>query len=117
MVQNEIATLEQRCIGLNVDSFIVMPNHVHAIVVINNDVGPVKSLSSVIRNIKTFTTRTYSSAVRTKNWPSFERRLWQRGYYESIIRDENGLNKIREYIVLNPSKWNNDTNNSDGLYL
>ena len=42
-------------------------------------------------------------------------KLWQRNYYEHIIRDENELNRIREYIIRNPSQWDSDRENPNGI--
>ncbi|MFH1618877.1 MAG: transposase [bacterium] len=73
--------------GLSIDYFVVMPNHVHLILVLENT--PLK-LGEIIRRFKARTSR------------HFNRRLWQPNYYEHVIRDENALTKIREYITNNP---------------
>jgi len=46
--------------------------------------------------------------VKQHGWPPFPGKLWQRNYYEHIIRNENELNRIREYIANNPKKWEYD---------
>jgi len=46
--------------------------------------------------------------VKNYNWRLFNIKLWQRNYYEQIVRDENALNKIREYIINNPYNWEMD---------
>lgn len=53
-------------------------------------------------------TNEYIRNVKNDNWPSFNKRFWQRNYYDHIIRDENDLNRIREYIVNNPARWEED---------
>ena len=104
--------------NVEVDAFIVMPNHVHAIIVLfpTGD-GRALSLADVVRGFKTFTTRQYAVGVKRNGWPPFSGRLWQRSYYEHIIRHERSLNKIRQYIVDNPAQWPHDpersTPNSD----
>jgi REP element-mobilizing transposase RayT len=60
---------------------------------------------------KTMTTNEYIRDVKQKDWPPFHRRLWQRNYYEHIIRDEGSLDRIREYIVSNPARWDLDREN------
>lgn len=65
------------------------------------DVG----LPDVIKNIKTYTTTRYIQGVREHHWKPFYKRLWQHRYYERIIRDKNGLNRVREYIINNPMAW------------
>ena len=50
------------------------------------------------------TTNEYMKNVKTLGWVRFNGKLWQRNYYERIIRNENALNRIREYIINNPIK-------------
>jgi len=63
-------------------------------------VGPMvkPTLGEYIKRLKTITTRIYIENVKNNNWPSFNKRLFQRNYYEHIIRSQTDLNKIREYI-------------------
>jgi len=107
------------------DEFIIMPNHIHGIVVIirlnNNNQSTVGTghcpvptinmqnnhyglLSKIINGFKNVSTKT----IR-KQTNSFQ---WQRSFYEHIIRNEESLNKIRQYVRENPINWNNDRNNS-----
>ena len=60
---------------------------------------------------KTMTTNAYIAGVKQSGWPPFPGRLWQRNYYERIIRDDGELSGIREYIRLNPVKWADDNEN------
>jgi putative transposase len=57
------------------------------------------------------TTNEYIKNVRLQNWPPFSGKLWQQNYYEHIIRNEDNLNRIRQYIIENPMKWSEDENN------
>jgi len=59
------------------------------------------------------TTNEYIRGVKTASWPSFNGRLWQRNYYERIIRDEQSLNRIRQYILGNPARWAVDPENPE----
>jgi REP element-mobilizing transposase RayT len=61
------------------------------------------------------TTHDYIPGVRDLGWVSFRGRLWQRNYYERIIRDEEELNLKRLYIVENPLRWAEDPDNLDAL--
>jgi len=54
------------------------------------------------------TTNAYIRGVKQNGWQPFPGKLWQRNYWERIIRDENELNRIREYIINNPSNWHDD---------
>jgi hypothetical protein len=60
------------------------------------------SLPNVIERFKSLTTTQYINGVKNKGWPTFEKRLWQRGYHDHIVRDEQDLTRIREYIRNNP---------------
>ena len=71
----------------------------------------VNSLGRVMQAFKSITTVAYVAGVEQHGWPPFPGRLWQRNYYERIIRDERELNNIREYIVNNPALWRDDPEN------
>ena len=58
---------------------------------------------------KTMTTNEYIRGVKNNNWQTFEKKFWQRNYYEHIIRDEQSYLKISDYIVNNPANWDNDS--------
>jgi len=68
-------------------------------------------LPSIIQWFKTMTTNEYIRGVKTSGWLPFRGRLWQRNYYEHIIRDDESLNSIREYITNNPLQWEMDREN------
>jgi REP element-mobilizing transposase RayT len=63
------------------------------------------SLFKIIQWFKTMTTNEYIRNVKLNNWEKFEKRLWQRNYYEHIIRNNESYKKIGEYILNNPAKW------------
>ena len=67
-----------------------------------------KSISAIIQRFKSITTNEYIKNVRNNNWIAFNKILWQRNYYEHIIRNEESYNKIVEYIENNPKKWDED---------
>ena len=75
-------------------------------------IGP--PLPKIIQWFKTMTTNEYLRNVEKFNWPPFPGRLWQRNYYEHIIRSEKAVNKIREYIFNNPLRWEFDGENPRG---
>ncbi len=120
---------------VELDAFVIMPNHIHGIIIINeiyddrdvvnnggrdvacnvsteadnefmSTISPKsKSLSVVIRS--------YKSAV--KQWCNKNNHCnfsWQERFYEHIIKDEEGLNRIRRYILNNPRNWDFDRNNN-----
>ena len=98
---------------VRLDAFQIMPNHVHGIIFI---VGagfkpaptPTKrhGLPEIVRAFKTFSARRINESRRTPG-----ESIWQRNYYNRIIRNEDELNRIREYIIDNPLKWDLDNDN------
>jgi putative transposase len=74
--------------------------------------GKLYGLPKYISWFKRMTTNEYIRNVRYKNWEPFDKKLWQRNYYEHIIKYEKELNKYREYIKNNPLKWDEDEENS-----
>jgi REP element-mobilizing transposase RayT len=113
--------------GLVLDAFVVMPNHFHAILgLVDLPKGPgqcpaptpdvkrrltskpVITLPYVVRKFKTISLRNYAAGVREGRWERYEGRLWQRGYFEHVIRDVQDLAVHRDYISSNPRKWQLD---------
>lgn len=119
--------------GVEGDEFVVMPNHVHGLIVLVGagpracpDVGPRRacpekgqpqgvaptlSLPDVLHRFKTLTTKRYADSVEQLGWIPFHHRLWQRNYYEHVVRDEESLDRIRQYILDNPARWEFDREN------
>jgi REP element-mobilizing transposase RayT len=118
-------------VGVDTDAFVVMPNHVHGIIVIvgaglprpygtiathtamGAETAPLRgrrpSLGNIVAYFKYQTTKTINEMRQTPSAP-----VWQRNYYEHIIRDEEPLNRIREYIINNPLQWALDRENPVG---
>ncbi len=69
------------------------------------------TLGDVVGIFKSISTHQYAINVHAHHWPPFPGKLWQRNYFEHIIRNDNELNRIREYIFNNPLQWDNDENN------
>ncbi len=108
--------------NMEIDAFVIMPNHFHGIVsIVDNRRGEVTSpipkgaetaplrkhtLGQVIAYFKYQTTKSINQIHKTPG-----NRLWQRNYYEHVIRNEDDLNDIRQYIIDNPVKWDMDENN------
>jgi REP element-mobilizing transposase RayT len=75
--------------------------------------GP--TLGDVMDWLKTMTTNAYIQGVERMGWQRFRGRLWQRNYYEHVVRDEEELNRIRQYIACNPLQWAFDPENPGGM--
>jgi REP element-mobilizing transposase RayT len=115
--------------SVQTDKYVVMPNHFHGIIKIvgaaprgrpirdniNNASGQlhriVPALGDILNWFKTMTTNKYIRRVKQNGWPPFHEKLWQRNYYEHIIRNEKELNHIRQYIAENPVNWRTDEEN------
>ncbi len=108
--------------NVELDAFVVMPNHLHGVIIISHDMmtdiaanatrngrssrGGLErdSLGGIVGQFK----RAVSIKSKSLSQPPGQP-LWQRNYYEHIIRNETSLNEIRRYIVHNPCKWHDDS--------
>lgn len=93
---------------LALDTFIVMPNHLHAIVHVVANPAPAIERSSVLTLIQTYkslTTLEYSRGVREDRFPRYDRSLWQRSFYDRVLRDDEEVEITRRYIEDNPGRW------------
>lgn len=117
MVQEMWIDIPNHYDGFDIDDFVVMPNHLHGILVRQVSLGtaqgstPPFSLFELMRNFKSITTLFYMRGVGQGRFKPFEKKLWQRSYYEHVIRNDDGLGRIRKYIMDNPSKWDEDREN------
>ena len=99
---------------LELDAFVIMPNHVHIVIMITGTVGaglkPALTkrhgIPEIIRALKTFSARSINIIRNTQGRP-----VWQRNYYEHVIRNKSELFKIRQYIQNNPLSWFLDEEN------
>ncbi|MCZ4693613.1 transposase [Ancylomarina euxinus] len=66
------------------------------------------TVGNIIGAFKSITSVEYIKGIETKNWNQFKKRLWQRNYWEHIIRNDGAFDRISEYIQNNPRKWNED---------
>ena len=104
-----------------IDEYVIMPNHIHGIVVImGNGRGTLQraptverfgkpisnSIPTIVRLFKSTTTKQIN---RIRNTPTIP--VWQRNYYEHVLRNEDKLNHTREYVLNNPLQWQFDREN------
>ena len=121
IVQSTLLELPSRFPQISLDSSIVMPNHIHGIIFVGAQfIAPSDSLphsqkeegamiraptlGEIVRAYKAVSAR----AIRCAGYMEFK---WQHNYYEHVIRDENSLNRIRQYIIDNPLRWDTDREN------
>ena len=125
--------LSSRFPTVSLDSFVVMPNHIHGIITVgaqfiapdsaqfiapasvpHNHIGIAQegamnrapTLGEIIRTYKAASTRMIRQTANLKF-------AWQRNYYEHVVRNEESLNRIRQYILENPARWAIDRENPD----
>lgn len=123
MIEREWQALKNRFPQIEPHEYIVMPNHFHAILslqTIPRHVGAplvgalatqttTKTLSKIIGAFKSITTVEYLREVKKSHWQSFDGKLWQRNFWEHVIRNEQSCNEIAQYIINNPQHWLVDT--------
>lgn len=125
MVHDEWLRTETLRSNVRLYAFVVMPNHFHAIVTIDEfrrgtarraptteRFGrPVSgSLPTIMRAFKSAATKRINRLRTSPGVP-----VWQRNYYERIIRDDGEIHRIREYIAANPTHWAEDENHPDNI--
>lgn len=108
------------------DQFVIMPNHVHGIIVLNDDdrvgaqfiapgnimstansgaINRAPTIGNIVRCFKARCTYVINLLRHTPTPP-----VWQRNYYEHVIRNDHDLTTIRDYIAGNPARWTDDEN-------
>lgn len=97
---------------LLLDAYVIMPNHIHGILIINKRTGasPVPTISNIIGSFKSKTSIEYLHYLKG-NALNISGQIWQRSFYDHVIRNDKSLNNIREYIVNNPAQWDDDVEN------
>ena len=144
MVDKWCLELSSKFADIAMDTYIIMPNHFHAIIVntgfntvgadlrvcphcvcphcvcprVDDDVWGEHAnhrgehvgspLHAVVQWFKTMTTNEYIRGVKTLGWQPFDKKLWQRNYWEHIIRNDQSYHQIADYIITNPVHWQND---------
>ena len=111
MVWEVWGTLPTHYGAVELDTFIVMPNHLHGLFALHPDRSNPVCVGEVVGGFKSLVTVEYIRGVKKLHWPPFEGRLLQRDYYEHIVRDDESLDRIREYIQNNPAEWDWDAEN------
>ncbi len=120
MIGSEWLALKNRFPNIELHEYVVMPNHFHGILEIVDErewattrIAPTvaqkrKTVGDMMDAFKSITTVEYIRGVKNHGWKRFDGKLWQRDYWEHIIRDEAEYFRIANYIVHNPEKWVTD---------
>ena len=100
--------LPSRFPGLELDTFVVMPNHVHAVLWLTDAPAPQQtSLGAIVGVFKSLAAREVNALLKRTGV------FWQRNYYERIVRNDAELLAIRNYVDENPLRWALDAENPD----
>jgi REP element-mobilizing transposase RayT len=134
MVQRIWNDLSVKYPGIETDAFVVMPNHIHGIIVIvgaqfiapincntinqtkkNESIkqGAINRAPTVGEIVRAFKAQCTHAINQIRNTPGHP--VWQRNYYEHVVRNDDGMKRVREYVISNPAKWDNDENNPTNI--
>ena len=130
MILNKYGIIAEQCLldlpnhynRCKIDYYVIMPNHVHVIIIIddcNRREGSATlppnerhGITEVLRGFKTFSSIKISNSLSPG-----EKFCWQKSFYDHIIRNEKELYEIRKYIEQNPVKWDLEKNATENLYM
>ena len=110
MVVQELDALLERFPNCELDSSVIMPDHIHLLIGLGFDYRNVRNetLGRIVGAFKSRTTVRYIRGVKGGHLPPFHKRLWQVGYYETIMRNDRMAEECRYYIMTNPARWEDD---------
>lgn len=102
-VEKSISYINENVHGVTIENFVIMPNHIHLIVILDLEQTRTLSLADVIGRLKSFTNKRFNQIQGIQNAI-----LWQRSYYDHVILDEEDYGNIWDYIDRNPVMWLED---------
>jgi putative transposase len=105
--ETSLLALHADAAGIAVDTHIVMPDHVHAIIVLGTNPHATTDVSVPVL-VETFKMRVFKAwpaGIRRGGWAPYDTHLWQRSYYDTRIRNDRHLETTRGYILANPDRW------------
>ena len=109
MVEKTFLETIERYNGVDSPIYVVMPNHFHAIITISRaDMESAPTISEIIQSFKRYSTVEYTKMVKNGILPPFDKQIWQRSFYDHIIRNRNDYDEIVKYIHENPIRWQFD---------
>jgi len=117
IAQEQLIDLQNRFSCVNIDKYVIMPTHIHVIIIINDATAGATTkiygatagashrptLMDIICAFKSLSTRICNKQDNIQG-----RKIWQTSFYEEIIRNEKAHNEIRRYIEENPARWSED---------
>ena len=127
IVQSEWELLAERYPGLTLDAFVIMPNHIHGILLLDTTPPIVGATLEVAHGVGSNSNPAIGQIISAfkslcvKRWSekmsqcgnTLKESFWQRNYYDHVIKNETELDLVREYIVYNPDQWSCDNENPE----
>ena len=98
VAEQELFALCEKYPNIAIDTYIIMPNHIHILISILNEKENGKMLQDMVKTYKSMTTKICREKFRTN-------KIFQRSFYDHIIRNEKDYNNTFSYIETNPGKW------------
>ncbi|MBE5792949.1 MAG: transposase [Clostridiales bacterium] len=104
ILHNWVRALPSYFPSVCVDLYVILPDHLHMLLSINRP-GTNSALSDIMQCFKSGTTKDYIAGVKEGCLRPFDRKLWQKSYYDHVIRNHSDYLEIWQYIANNPKKW------------
>ncbi|MCB4790753.1 MAG: transposase [Elusimicrobia bacterium] len=117
LIDSQWQNIKKQYYNVELDQYIIMPNHIHGIIIVDNSVSlradarPAPTVSDIVCSFKSKCSVEYVKYIQQNNL-NIPGKIWQRSFNDHIIRTANSLENIREYIMNNPVKWDEDENNN-----
>ena len=103
LAQRQLVDLENRFDYVTIDKYVIMPTHIHAIIILREGPRPRPSLMEIVRAYKSLTTRLWNQTMGTQG-----EKLFQTSFYDRVIRNQHAYEECWNYIEGNPGKWLTD---------
>lgn len=109
-IQEIYINLENEFKNIKLHDYVFMPNHIHGMIEIceRAEIDSAPTLGNIIQSFKRHTTLECIKGVKQGIYEPFNKRIWQRNYYEHIVRNQKEYLQIQQYIKNNPLKWQED---------
>ena len=106
MVERTFLETIRRYDGVDAPIYVVMPNHFHAIITISRaDMESAPTVSEIVQSFKRYSTVEYTKMVKAGILAPFDKQIWQRSFYDHVIRNREDYEEHVKYIHENPMHW------------
>ena len=108
MVERTFLETMERYSVVDCPIYVVMPNHFHAIITMSRaDMESAPTVSEIVQSFKRYSTVEYTKMVKEGILPPFDKQIWQRSFYDHVVRNRDDYNAIYKYIYIyeNPMRW------------